>query len=94
MWRTGQEIDMPVLQVMEEPAMKQETVEEMKEMPETLVVSDVVEGISPRERVQQRTAEVLRPHILKETVEVVLTPTLFLPHLSLDFQATDALTLV
>ena len=42
---------------MEEPAMMQETVEGIGEMPEIIVVSDAVDGISPRERVQQRTAE-------------------------------------
>ena len=55
MWRTGREIDVTVPQVMEEPAMKQETVEGRREMTEIIVVSNAVEGISPRERVQQRT---------------------------------------
>ena len=52
MWRTGHEIDVPVPQVMEEPVTKQETVEELGEMPEITIVSDVVDGISPREPVQ------------------------------------------
>ena len=37
---------MPVPQVMEEPAMKQETVDGMSEMPEIIVVSDAVDGNS------------------------------------------------
>ena len=42
------------------------------EMPEIIVVSDAVEGISPRERVQQRTPEQIEdvPHFREETVEV------------------------
>ena len=52
MWRTGQEIDVAVPQVMEEPVTKQETVEVLGEMP---ILSDAVEGISTREPVQQRT---------------------------------------
>ena len=48
MWRTGQEIVVPMPQIKEVPSMKQETVEEMGEMPEIIVVSDAVEGISTR----------------------------------------------
>ena len=60
-------------QGVEEPAVKQETVEEMGEMPEIIVVSDTVDGISHRERVQQRTAEQIEdvPQFREETVEVV-----------------------
>ena len=44
MWRTGQEINVAVPQVMEEPVTKQETVEVLGEMP---ILSDAVDGISP-----------------------------------------------
>ena len=73
MWRTGREIDVPVPQVMEEPARKQETVEGVGEMPEIIVVSDAVEGTYPRERVQQRSAEKIEdfPQYPEETVEML-----------------------
>ena len=64
-------------QGVEEAAMKQETVEGMGEMPEIIVVSDTVDGISHRERVQQRTVEQIEDvlQFREETVDVV---TLFL----------------
>ena len=65
-------------QGMEEPAMRQETVEEMGEMREIVVVSDAVESIFPRERVQQRTPEQTEdmPQFREETVDAVT----LLPH--------------
>ena len=61
MWRTGQKIEVPLQQIKEVPAMmQQETVEGMGEMPEIIVVSDAVEGISQRDPVQQRTPSRLR----------------------------------
>ena len=73
MWCTGHEIDVPVPQVMEVPAMKQETVEEMEEMLEIIVVSDAVKSISPRERVQQRTPEQIEdvPQFREETIDAL-----------------------
>ena len=72
-WRTGQEIDVPVPQIKEVPATKQETVEGMGEMPEIIVVSAAVEGISPLEPVQQLTIEQTEdvPQFREETAEVV-----------------------
>ena len=60
-------------QGMEEPAIKQETVEGMGEMPEIIVVSDAVAGISPHEGVQQRTPEQIEdvPQFREETVDAV-----------------------
>ena len=45
----------------------------MVEMPEIIVVSDAVEGISPRGRVQQRTTEQIEdvPQFREETVDAV-----------------------
>ena len=73
MWRTGQEIVVPVPNIKEVPAMKQETVEGMGEMPEIIVVSDAVQGISQREPVQQRTPEQIEdaPQSPEETADVV-----------------------
>ena len=73
MWRTGHEIDVPVPQVMKEPATKQETVEGMGEMTEIIVVSDAVDGIFPREPVQQRTPEQIEdvPQFREYTADVV-----------------------
>ena len=79
MWRTGHEIDVPVPQVMEELVAKQETVEELgkgreeRRMPEIIIVSDAVDGISPREPVQQRTPEQIEdvPEFREETADVV-----------------------
>ena len=73
MWRTGQEIGVPLPQNMEVPAKKQETVEGMGEMQEIIVVSDAVEGISLREPVQQRTPEQIEdvPQFREETGDVV-----------------------
>ena len=72
-WRTGQEIVVPVPQIKEVPVMKQETFEGMGEMPEIVVVSDAVKGISPREPVQQRTPEQIEavPQFRQETADVV-----------------------
>ena len=53
--------------------MKQETVEGMGEMREVVVVSDAVDGISPREPVQQRTPEQIEDvsQFREETTDVV-----------------------
>ena len=64
MWRTGQEIVVPVPQNKEVHVMKQETVEGMGEMQEIIVVvSDAVE------RIQQRTSEQIEdvPQFREET---------------------------
>ena len=73
MWRTRHEIDVPVPQVMEEPVTKQETVEELGEMLEIIIVSDAVDGISRREPVQQRTPEQIEdvPRFREETAGVM-----------------------
>ena len=73
MWRTGHEIVVSVPQVMEESAMEQETIEGVGEMQEIIAVSDAVEGISPRERVQQRTPEQIEdvPQYQEESVDAV-----------------------